>query len=166
MKRSASSLSPRLTSSTSTLNASITLFKFEEPDAGPLEDNPVLRRSKRVKLSADNDMLLKTETKEVLTEEREQKKVRTTGKAKEKRVASPRKPKAIPQSLEKPHPAPLHWKEVYDAIKEMRAKIVAPVDTMGEAVGGSLNVDALLATDESAISEAINKVGFWRRKTQ
>ncbi len=35
-----------------------------------------------------------------------------------------------------------------------------------EAVGGTLSVDAILQADESVISEAICKVGFWRRKTQ
>ncbi|KZP13803.1 DNA glycosylase [Athelia psychrophila] len=57
-------------------------------------------------------------------------------KAKSTRAAkstssSPRKPKAVKQTLETPHPAPPHWQETYDTIKEMRAQIVAPVDTMG-----------------------------------
>lgn len=34
-------------------------------------------------------------------------------------------------SLEVPHPTPERWEETYKAIKEMRAKTVAPVDTMG-----------------------------------
>jgi len=46
-------------------------------------------------------------------------------------AASPKKPKAIKQALEKPHPAPAHWRETYDAIKEMRSRFPAPVDTMG-----------------------------------
>ncbi|KIM83518.1 hypothetical protein PILCRDRAFT_69283, partial [Piloderma croceum F 1598] len=111
------------------------------------------------------------------------------------------------QTLKTPHPVPPRWWETYDAIKEMRSQIVAPVDTMGcdqaqlkemnlknrrfstlmslmlssqtkdevtdaavsnlrEAVGGSLSVDAMLAAEEDTISEAIGKVGFWRRKTQ
>ena len=44
---------------------------------------------------------------------------------------SPRKPKAIPQSLAVPHPAPPRWQETYDIIREMRSRITAPVDTMG-----------------------------------
>lgn len=44
---------------------------------------------------------------------------------------SPKKPKRIPQSLDVPHPAPERWREAYDAIKEMRSRILAPVDTMG-----------------------------------
>ncbi|KIK24479.1 hypothetical protein PISMIDRAFT_98508 [Pisolithus microcarpus 441] len=125
----------------------------------------------------------------------------------ETKSKSPKKSKVIPQSLAIPHPAPERWKEAYDAIKEMRSKILAPVDTMGcdqaqwkeqdpknsrfatlislmlssqtkdevtdaavaklrTAVGGSLSVDAVIAADEGTISEAISKVGFWRRKTQ
>jgi len=42
----------------------------------------------------------------------------------------------------------------------------AAVAKLREAVGGTLSVDAVLHVDESAISEAICKVGFWRRKTQ
>ncbi|EJD06230.1 DNA glycosylase [Fomitiporia mediterranea MF3/22] len=109
--------------------------------------------------------------------------------------------------LDKPHPTPPRWKETYDAIKEMRKKYIAPVDTMGceqaqlseidpkgrrlstlvslmlssqtkdevtdaavkklrKALGESITVEALIQADESTISEAINKVGFWRRKTQ
>jgi len=45
--------------------------------------------------------------------------------------------------------------EVTDAaMKKLRA-----------SVGGVLSIEAILAAEESTISEAINKVGFWRRKT-
>lgn len=40
------------------------------------------------------------------------------------------------------------------------------VTQLRAAVGGSLSVDAIMKADESVISEAICKVGFWRRKTQ
>ncbi|KIM61114.1 hypothetical protein SCLCIDRAFT_122907 [Scleroderma citrinum Foug A] len=42
----------------------------------------------------------------------------------------------------------------------------AAVSKLRTALGGSLCVDALIAADDSTISEAIAKVGFWRRKTQ
>ncbi|KAH7928163.1 DNA glycosylase [Leucogyrophana mollusca] len=42
----------------------------------------------------------------------------------------------------------------------------AAVTKLREAVGGTLSVNAIIAADESAVSEAIAKVGFWRRKTQ
>ena len=42
----------------------------------------------------------------------------------------------------------------------------AAVGKLREAVGGTLSVEAILKAEESAISGAICKVGFWRRKTQ
>ena len=41
----------------------------------------------------------------------------------------------------------------------------AAVSKLRDAVGGSLSVEALIATDDDKISDAICKVGFWRRKT-
>ena len=52
-------------------------------------------------------------------------------KVRRSKTTSPRKPKTIPTALETPHPAPPRWRETYDAIKRMRSRIVAPVDTMG-----------------------------------
>jgi len=46
-------------------------------------------------------------------------------------AASPKKPKPNKQALEKPHPAPARWWETFNAIKEMRSRFPAPVDTMG-----------------------------------
>ncbi|KAG6835643.1 hypothetical protein H0H93_016250 [Arthromyces matolae] len=42
----------------------------------------------------------------------------------------------------------------------------AAVSKLRTALGGSLSVDALIAADDATISEAIGKVGFWRRKTE
>ena len=52
-------------------------------------------------------------------------------RSKSSRPKVPKKQKPIKLSLDKPHPAPEHWKEQYDAIKSMRARVKAPVDTMG-----------------------------------
>jgi len=41
----------------------------------------------------------------------------------------------------------------------------AAVKRLREAVGGSPSVEAILRADEKTISDAICKVGFWRRKT-
>ncbi|KAG1806244.1 DNA glycosylase [Suillus variegatus] len=41
----------------------------------------------------------------------------------------------------------------------------AAVDKLRAAVGGTLSVAAIISADESTISDAIAKVGFWRRKT-
>jgi endonuclease-3 len=147
------------------------------------------------------------------------------GGTKASRPKAPKKQKLIRQSLDKPHPAPEHWKAQYDTIKSMRARIKAPVDTMGceqaqngetipkvhiccqglpltnvdtdtaqnrrfatlvslmlssqtkdeitdaamsklrAALGGSISIDGIIGAEESTISQAIDKVGFWRRKT-
>lgn len=42
----------------------------------------------------------------------------------------------------------------------------AAVAKLREAAGGTLTVESILGTSEQDISEAIAKVGFWRRKTQ
>lgn len=39
------------------------------------------------------------------------------------------------------------------------------MDLLRDALGGSVTVEAIIAADEDTISGAINKVGFWRRKT-
>jgi endonuclease-3 len=41
----------------------------------------------------------------------------------------------------------------------------AAVSKLRDAVGGTLSVDAIISADEATISDAIAKVGFWRRKT-
>ena len=41
----------------------------------------------------------------------------------------------------------------------------AAVSKLREAIGGSLSVSAMIEADDAAISSAIGKVGFWRRKT-
>ncbi|KAI9069485.1 DNA glycosylase [Trametes sanguinea] len=215
MKRTASSLVSR----PSPYHASVTLF---EPGGGDSAASTP-RRSKRLKV--ESEMTETSESSTTLQEDgiiqsrpvktnKRNKTVKAVGAVQEveatektKTVKSPRKAKPIPMALETPHPEPPHWREAYDAIKRMRSRIVAPVDTMGcdqaqlketdpknqrfstlvslmlssqtkdevtdaavaklrEAVGGSLSVDAILQADESAISEAICKVGFWRRKTQ
>ncbi|KAF9651900.1 DNA glycosylase [Thelephora ganbajun] len=127
-------------------------------------------------------------------------------RSKSSRSKAPKKPKLVQQSLDKPHPAPEHWKEQYGSIKSMRMRVKAPVDTMGcdqaqngetdpknrrfatlvslmlssqtkdeitdaaisklrAALGGSISIHGVIGADESTISQAIDKVGFWRRKT-
>lgn len=51
--------------------------------------------------------------------------------SKSSRPKAPKRQKPVQQSLDKPHPTPGHWKAQYDAIKSMRARVKAPVDTMG-----------------------------------
>lgn len=42
----------------------------------------------------------------------------------------------------------------------------AAVKTLRAALGGSISLSSLLNADADTISNAINKVGFWRRKTE
>lgn len=42
----------------------------------------------------------------------------------------------------------------------------AAVGKLRTALGGSISVQAMLKADEANVSDAIAKVGFWRRKTQ
>jgi hypothetical protein len=123
MKRSASS-SPTatLSSHTSSYHASVTLFELNNnrvPHASS-------RRSKRVKRTGTNDM---TDVEDLHASSHP----KQVAPLRVERAAStsPRKAKPIPLSLETPHPAPSRWRETYDTIKEMRSRIVAPVDTMG-----------------------------------
>jgi endonuclease-3 len=41
----------------------------------------------------------------------------------------------------------------------------AAISKLRAAVGGSISVDGIITAEESTISEAIDKVSFWRRKT-
>jgi len=40
------------------------------------------------------------------------------------------------------------------------------VKQLRSALGGTISVAAVIDADDQTISDAINKVGFWRRKTQ
>lgn len=42
----------------------------------------------------------------------------------------------------------------------------AAVGKLRTALGGSISVQAVMEAEETLVSEAIAKVGFWRRKTQ
>ncbi len=114
-------------------HASVTLYDTSIIASG---STPALRRSKRVKVKeeAETELLL-VDPRDVISDvvkvEAVEVKQGDIPAKKTRKAASPRKPKSIPQSLAVPHPAPPHWKEVYDTIKTMRESIVAPVDTMG-----------------------------------
>jgi endonuclease III len=127
----------RLVSKRSSVEPTVTLFKLEDLDDAEPGPSPE-RRSKRVKVEVKAEDITDqgvNESSLVLLNEA----AASTSKVKRARTtqtprsesSSPRKPKTIKQTLEKPHPAPAHWRETYDAIKEMRARFPAPVDTMG-----------------------------------
>jgi len=155
MKRrsGASTQTTRLISQQSSVDPSVTLFKLEDHDSSPGGDpesglgrlaSPV-RRSKRVKVEivdTEGTASCGGADKELpgLAPKAPTGKGKGNGKTARRppartppseSSASPKKPKAIKQALEKPHPAPARWQETYDAIKEMRSRFPAPVDTMG-----------------------------------
>ena len=111
MKRrgSSSTRSTRLIAQQSSANQSVTLFKFEDPD-----DERDEYSVKRVKVETNSAETL------IPPSPKAPHKTKTKGKAKE-----------IKRALDTPHPAPARWRETYDAIREMRARMPAPVDTMG-----------------------------------
>lgn len=148
--------SPTLVGRPSPYHTAVTLFS-EGSSATSAEAEPVVRRSKRVKV--EQISIVKVENEDEAEETRPKRKARAKAstvpkpssssvkiedieteevkllrsrvKDEQSSASSPRKPKAIRQSLDTPHPAPPNWRDVYDTIKAMRAKIVAPVDTMG-----------------------------------
>ena len=123
MKRSSS---PKLTAHASPFHSSVTLFQAED-GSGP--STP--RRSKRVKLDQSTSNAIPDMEDTIVDKNYTPTERLVTPNFQRESTSSPRKPKAIPQTLKKPHPAPPRWREAYDAIKEMRSHIDAPVDTMG-----------------------------------
>lgn len=144
-KRAASARSPtKLTSRVSAFSSQVTLFEVAED----LEDTP--RRSKRAKKEVirEDSVLEDVEDLEYTPPERtpssRKRKATVKSEPKQKKTASkssptkraaksesPKKAKSIPQVLSTPHPEPPKWRETYNTIKEMRARFIAPVDTMG-----------------------------------
>jgi len=132
-----------LTSRISQHNTSVTIFQLSSHD-DDIENSP--RRSKRVKRQDNTEHQCQSDldnlTHDVLADK--PKKSRKSGvnatasgsalpSSSERRDVqdSPKKFKAIAQSLAIPHPPPSTWRETYDTIKDMRSRFVAPVDTMG-----------------------------------
>ncbi|KAG2359729.1 DNA glycosylase [Suillus spraguei] len=209
-QRQVSGAVSRLSMRASPYHSAVTLFEAGNVDQPSTSRSSSPKPSKRIKLEVGSETSIRTRSaslrktsptlklEETVSED-------TSSPVKAKSSKKP-KQKPIPRSLDTPHPAPPHWEEVYDLIKEMRAQVVAPVDTMGceqaqhkekdpknrrfatlvslmlssqtkdevtdaavnelrAAVGGTLSVAAIISADDSTISDAIAKVGFWRRKT-
>jgi len=236
----------RLYATRSRANPTVTLYNTlaEDLAAEASGSTPAPRRQKRIKPEDDDELsptnssvedsgaaTLKSRrpTRRVKVEHATDADVeagttRSKRRSASSRVRAPKKQKPIQQLLDKPHPAPEHWNEQYATIKSMRARLTAPVDTMGcdqaqngetdpkvhirlsnitskttnssptqnrrfatlvslmlssqtkdeitdaaisklrAALGGSISIDGVISADESTISQAIDKVGFWRRK--
>lgn len=131
--------SPRLTSQASQHNPAVTIFQLSPHD--DIEYSP--RRSKRVKMQnntvTEGQIVVDNLSQNVLSVKSCKTDAADTASgsalpspSRPRDVqASPKKFKAITQSLDTPHPSPRNWRETYDAIKDMRSRFVAPVDTMG-----------------------------------
>ncbi|KAL0956657.1 hypothetical protein HGRIS_002789 [Hohenbuehelia grisea] len=203
----------KLASHTSPYHASVTLYEAESTEID-LPSTP--RRSKRIKTEHTESEVMPSlspalevqplDTSHLHALDGTQEDVKKPLKKTNAAMKSPKKQKAIRQTLDVPHPEPDNWRETYATIKKMRENIVAPVDTMGcdqaqfketdpknsrfatlvslmlssqtkdevtdaavsnlrEALGGSLSLDGVINASEDTISQAICKVGFWRRKT-
>lgn len=143
MKRSASPFEPA--ASEQLRGGSFSTLTPTDPESSHVP----LRRSKRVKTkhdavqltTADLTTLVKVEDTSEETElqlvdsappsKGSSAKRKPSARVKKEGSVSPKKQKLIVQALETPHPTPARWSEAYNAIKEMRERIVAPVDTMG-----------------------------------
>jgi endonuclease-3 len=131
LKRGASA---SLTATKSPFHTAVTLFD--------IPDLPSPRRSKRLKLEDEDIEDL------VSTTSQSEPPPLPTPSPKRGSSVSPKKAKPILQALVNPHPAPAKWRETYDAIREMRSRISAPVDTMGcdQAQHGETDPKARLFT--------------------
>ena len=143
----------KLHATRSSVNPAVTLYNALADDlaAEASAPAPAPRRSKRIKVKDSGEAALvnfSADDSKVVTQKsgRSTKRVKvehiTDADAgdeappeersiKSSRSKAPKKQKPIPQSLEKPHPAPEYWREQYDVIRSMRARLKAPVDTMG-----------------------------------
>ena len=140
----------KLYATRSNANPAVALYNAlaEDLAAEAIESAPAPRRSKRIKVEDDGEVSPTEPSAEGLRvatrkSERPTKRIKvermidastedeTKRTTKSSRSKAPKKQKPIPQSLEKPHPAPEHWREQYGVIKSMRARLKAPVDTMG-----------------------------------
>ncbi|KAF9228848.1 DNA glycosylase [Gyrodon lividus] len=140
IRRTAFTRATRLAAKASPYHSAVTLYDAQDtPEAGP--STLPSRRSNHIKRDTiETSGLSDSDANEQLPALKRRKSRKKTKVALELNTTetvlgtksrSPKKPKAIPQSLDIPHPAPARWKEAYDAIMEMRSRIVAPVDTMG-----------------------------------
>ena len=121
-RNATASSSRRIAGRASEYHPSVTLYEIKAEEI----EEP-LRRSKRVKVEQKLEILPDLEDFKLVQDTPKKTSISKSSSP----AKSPVKAKPIPQALKTPHPEPAKWRETYDAIKEMRSKIVAPVDTMG-----------------------------------
>ena len=139
LKRTLSSISTRLTARVSSAHPSVTLLEIT--DASPPRHAKRTRSQSDADGLADIEAIIEDASAPEPTASRSKRGAATARSGTEtgRPVAvksrssekSPRKIKPIAQSLKVPHPAPPKWRETYSIIKDMRSRIVAPVDSMG-----------------------------------
>jgi endonuclease-3 len=138
----------RLYATRSSKNPAVTLYNSVAKDvaAEPSGSTPRPQRSKRTQPEDDgganstNSSVGKSGTgrsakrvkvERVANDNAEDEVTSPKQEVKSPRPKAPKKQKPVRQSLDTPHPTPEHWKEQYETIKSMRARLKAPVDTMG-----------------------------------
>lgn len=124
----------RLSARASPYHSAVTLFEDGNPGQSSTSLASSPQRSKRIKLEVESkteDLTPSTSLRKTSSSLKLEDPVPEKDPISRVKAKSPKKPKPIQRSLDTPHPAPPRWKEAYDSIKEMRAQIVAPVDTMG-----------------------------------
>ena len=136
-RRTTSTRLTRLAVKASPYHNAVTLYEAGDPDsAGPSN----LRRPSRVKQEPTDPetpgLDVSSDTKQGRTISKRQKHAKTDVPDSDVSRKSPKKPTSKPKGLDVPQPdvsqpGPARWEDAYAAIKEMRSRVVAPVDTMG-----------------------------------
>lgn len=141
VRRTTSTRLTRLAAKASPYHSAVMLYEANDaPDSGEAQAGPSApRRSRHVKRESTEPEASeldtwsdRNKTAQKPTSWRKSVKPDSDASVKKKPKSKPTsKPKRIPQGLAIPHPAPEKWADVYDAIKTMRSRAIAPVDTMG-----------------------------------
>jgi endonuclease-3 len=130
-RRQVSGVVTRLSTRASPYHSAVTLFEADQSSTSLSSSS---QRSKRIKLEVESktsELTPSTSLQKTSPTLKLEEPVTDEDPSSRVKAKSPKKPKPIQRSLDIPHPAPSRWKEAYDSIKEMRAQIAAPVDTMG-----------------------------------
>ncbi|KAF7323434.1 ENDO3c domain-containing protein [Mycena chlorophos] len=146
--------SSRLASRPSPYSAGVTLFKLEDlddadflpPPATPRSQKYGVKKEEEDTLSMDALITLEYEDLKPLSPSKRSRSANSSPasspgpssspkKTRSKKTSSPKKSPSkatsYKKALSQPDPAPARWREVFNAIQEMRKGITAPVDTMG-----------------------------------
>ncbi|PFH53574.1 hypothetical protein AMATHDRAFT_137126 [Amanita thiersii Skay4041] len=130
VRRTAPSRAVRLINRPSPYSTSVTLVEAANLDSNAPGNHPTSSRTSRrhtqpvTATEAGDSITVETTSASAVA-------VLTQTRNKKAGQSPSSKSKPVPLALDKPHPAPEKWREVYDTIKEMRSRTVAPVDTMG-----------------------------------